>query len=261
MNPVAQPETNELLDEVLGYIKEGQIVNEFCKHRLIKAVKNQPTLERKHALLSLIYTSVGDKQKARENAYQALKYIEQPATITNALMSFQLNGLNLDIINVIHDKVNLLDDLNFAKVFIPFLISFPNISCIERIESMLVKTNKLSNYSDNWDELMMFMKNADIADKKYGIDKNVIGEISRQVAGITQNFNDVILNYSNLSLSPSKEWFSLIYYVELEDEVLTDLNWELADKMIEMGLDELPLVARFEIVPSNEKSLREQYVC
>lgn len=260
MNPVAQPETNKLLAEVFEYLREEKSITEFTKRRFLLAAQNQPALDREHVLSSLIYTVSGDKELAKKHAYLALKYLEQPATITNVLLSLQLNGLNVDVVDTISNHRDFLDDLEFSKAFIPFLLTFPNIDLMERVMMMLDKTNKLESYSDNLSDMMLFIQHASLANEKFGLDKRVIGNISKVAASVVSKHKNLILNCSALSLSPSGEWLSLVYYVESDNNLIADLNWELGDEIINMGLDELPIVARFEVLPSNKECLRIQYV-
>jgi hypothetical protein len=79
------------------------------------------------------------------------------------------------------------------------------------------------------------------------------------VAGVAGAFDDVTLNHHSISLSPDGEYMDVTYYVELGDTLIADLNWELGDWIIDNDLDELPLIARFDVSPSKCRTVRERH--
>ncbi|MEZ9564838.1 hypothetical protein AB4226_06670 [Vibrio artabrorum] len=257
--PAAQQNTNEILAIILDALASGEALNEMSKYRLLREADNQVELERGLTLKALTYTAAHEKEQAKEYALEALKYVNDPATLSNCLRVLQINGYSKTLLEHVDLSLNFFEHADYISSFGSVICSFPNILHASLIMENLEKMALVEQHKDLYLYCNVITNTADEAADRFSLDKGVYSAVSNLVANIAESFSTVI-NKAEMIIPPESDWVSLVYFVESEDiSQLVDMNFQLTDDVIDAELDELPVVVRFEPLEPSATKIVEHY--
>ncbi|CAH6804802.1 hypothetical protein [Vibrio crassostreae] len=259
MIPSAAKNTNQVIERILVKLTNDCDITDFELRRFIRDAESQVDPERMYIVKALAYTVHGSRDDAREQALFALESLQQEATLTHALLVLQCNGFHREILDFMKDNKVLFSRCGFYDSLASVLVALPNVDYIRIIKETLTKLDRNAEAGSLMKLCDFFISNVERAESEFNIPQSTVGEISEFAAEVADKYEGVVINRSAFTLSPSGEWFSLTYYVELKDSLLVDLNLDLADLVIDRGLDTLPLVSKFEVIPAGADRVRCKY--
>ncbi|MFH0227103.1 hypothetical protein ACGRPS_21620 [Vibrio furnissii] len=244
--PAAQQNTNEILSVILDALSSGEVLDEMSKFRLLKEADNQVELERGLTLKALTYTAAHDRERAKECALEALKYVSDPATLSNCMRVLQINAYSKTLLEHVDLSLNYFEHADYISSFGAVICSFPNILHASLITESLAKMELVEQHKDLYLYCTRLTNTADEAAKKFSLDKGVYAVLSDVAANIAERYSAVI-NKAEMVIPPESDWVSLVYFVESDDvNQLFDMNFQLTDDVIDAELNALPVVVRFE---------------
>lgn len=259
MIPSAAKNTNQVIDRIMAKFANNCDITDFELRRFIKDAESQADAERMYIVKALAYTVSGSREEAKAQALFALEVLQQPATLTHALLVLQCNGFHREILDIMKDNKVLFSRCGFYDSLASVLVGLPNVDYIRIIKETLTKLDRNAEAGSLMKLCDFFIGNVERAESDFDIPQSTVGLITEFAAEVADKHEGVVINRSSFTLSPSGEWYSLTYYVELKDSLLVDLNLDLADLVIDSGLDTLPLVSKFEIIPTNANTVRCKY--
>lgn len=258
--PSVQPNTNEVVKQLHTYIQNEKKMDDFTRARLLKDAENQPCLERKYTLKAVIYSLSGEKNTAKQFAVEALKYIEDPATIFNCLCVLFINGFSNTALKQMDMLQSYIEDPVYTDYFARFLTALPNIDYIERSILTIEKANKIEENQHMVKSYLDVLTVVEVAMKSFNLDNSVISKLSNIASSIAES-SAVVINNSSISILPDASWVSLVFYVDENDiNKVVDINELLVDQLINESLDTLPIVARYEMLPPKADKVSKFYV-
>lgn len=246
MKPIAQSEANTLLKEILSYLDSNEPISEFSVKLLLKKAEKQPTNEQMHSLTAMIYALYGNNRElAREHALATLRYVSQPASISHVVFVLRGLGLNKDLIQMSDDFKTYLNNVEYALNLAPIYTAFPDIEKISHIYNLCQKANISDDNFELKSKFEQALKIVNSASEFFRFDPSVVTEVSRVVAEVSDSYS-VVVERSIVETSPSGDGLCLSFYLAPHNADLFDLNWDLAEKIIEKDLNKFPVVAKFE---------------
>lgn len=259
MSIAAAANTNKVLSEIMARFKDCSEIDDFSKLRFLKEADSQPTLERMHTLKAMIYTLSGDKSAAKEHAITALRTVDDPATIDHCLRVLLLNCYAKTAIEQVKLLQNFLVRPEYISSFGLFFVSLPNVFQMERVMDVIFKGQLEKQHESLVQYFNFIFKTIDMSVEQFNLDKGIFDTIVDLAAGLSEEYQ-VVLNSTVISIPQESEAVSVVFNVEADDvNQVVDLNWALADSLIEKDLDALPFVARFEAYDIQEHFLRNSY--
>ncbi|ENM5790779.1 hypothetical protein V4V45_002647 [Vibrio mimicus] len=261
MQVAAETKANNLLAEILEYISTNTPLDEMAKARYVRSAKELPSYEQSLIILALIYTASGDKQRAKEYCLQSLENFEHSATFTNCITTLAMNGHSKTLLDIASEVIGQLEHAGLLNAFESLIDSLPSYEICEASLDILTKCKLTEQHGDMYKRLSFMKETMMYGYEELQIPLNTYGIVSDFVAQIIEQNGHLVLNQCRITVSHKGDSISVVYFVEKESEdILTaDLNWDLAEKIIEAELDTLPLVARFEAVRANMSRVREAY--
>ncbi|EJL6378365.1 hypothetical protein NMR51_003030 [Vibrio cholerae] len=261
MQIAAQTKANHLMADILNYIKTNTPLDEMAKARYVKAAKEIPLPEQSQIVLALVYTASGEKQKAKQYCLQSLRNFGHSATFNNCIATLAINGYSKTLLDIASEFIDKLEHVVFVDAFESLIASLPSYEIFYSLLENLTKCKLCDQYRDMISRLSVMLKTMIYGNQELHIPLNTYGIVSDFVAQIIEQNGHLVLNQCRITVSHEGDSISVVYFVEKESEdILTaDLNWDLAEKIIEAKLDTLPLVARFETVRANMIRVREAY--
>ncbi|OOQ70148.1 hypothetical protein C1S86_11305 [Vibrio parahaemolyticus] len=250
--PAAQQNTNEILSLILDALQSGEVLDEMSKYRFLREADNQVMLERGLTLKALTHTAAHERELAKKFALEGLKYISDPATLSNCLKVLQINGYSKTLLEHVNLCLNYFDQADYITCFGSVIVSFPNVLHASLIIKNLEKMELVEQHRDLYMCCTHITNTAEEAAKRFSLDKGVYSALSNVVANIAER-NAVVINEAEMTIPPESDWVSLVYFVESEDiDKLVDMNFQLVDDVIDAELDTKPVVVRFEpLTPSS----------
>lgn len=244
-----QPAQNVVLlfEQVRSYLDSECGIDEFNKIRLIRDIDKLIDRDKKSTMKSMIFTVSGESELAKELAIDALAYLDDPATITNALMVLIKNGYPNSALEQVNLLESYLDDVLFGPKFLRFLLSVPNIDYINRCIGVMKRSNMQDTSRNLFLRHSYTLKVVEKAKSMFGVDSSIytrFSEIASKIAEEKRTYLDV----TAIDIYPESDYVSMTYYVRENDiSKVVDMNFLLADVIIENELDSMPIVARFEV--------------
>lgn len=259
--PVALPNTNAILHDLYTLLANGEPLVDFTKLRVLKEADKQNTLDRLHTIKAYVYTLSKEKDLAKFHAIEGLKYTEDPATISSCLSIFQLNGMPKTSIDQVRQHQNFLDDPNYIGSFSAFFACYPDVLLMERIMTRLEKMNLVENpeFKTLYDYFSCITERINYAATVLDLDKSACSRIIEVASELLEEWG-VVLNSTRLQFLPESDWLSIILNVESNDpKQVAMMNWELVDRLIDHKLNDIPAVARFDVIEKEENIASVRY--
>lgn len=257
LSPCPAQNTNQLIEKLIKTVTSGEVLSPFERVYYAREAEHQEHLEQKYLILAFAYTADKNRVEAKKNALLSLDYMAQTATLVNAISVLQLNGYNADVLKITKDFIEHARNPRTLAALAPSLTALPNISYIYVVYESLSKAGLQAKEMLPMCEQVLSA--AKYARDTFDIPLDAIGRISEFAARSADRFNATI-NNAQYTISPTDEGMSLVFNVEDGDFDLVDLDLELIDLLIDSGLDELALVARFELLPTDCEKVVTQYV-
>lgn len=252
--------TNQIIDDLLQRVSNSKPFTEFETARYLRESNNQPSPERKFTIKALVFAINHDRDSVVENVTKALMYIQQHATLNHCMYALHLVGKHEVMQDIFEKHECFFDDPSYVRILASSIAALPNLYYIDKILLTIEKTKKLEESKGAVAMSSYFFANAKIAEEEFGINREVVGQISKFASKVAGVHGNVVINETRFEKSIMGDVMNLTYMVEWNGTHLFDLNLALADLMIEHDLDSLPLIASFDLVTANMKLIKDMYV-
>ncbi|RSD31971.1 hypothetical protein [Vibrio pectenicida] len=257
--PAAKHNTDTLLSSILEVLGSGHILDEMSKFRLLKEADNQVKPEVSLCLKALIYTASNEREQAKKHALESLKYISEPATLSNCLQVLQINAYSITLLENVDLCLNYFERPDFISSFGSALCSFPNIFHTSLMIESLDKMELIKQHKDLYMYCSSFIETAEEAANKFSLDKGTYAVISKIAAAVAEH-SSAVINNAEMCIPPESDWVSLVFFVESKDiGQLFDMNSQLVEHVVDAELDTLPMVVRFEPLEPSSTRIVDNY--
>ncbi|EHH1259594.1 TPA: hypothetical protein O4G41_003791 [Vibrio alginolyticus] len=246
-SPNALTEHNSLMKQLLQSIASETPLDEVSKARYLKKAQQLPDYEQIYTIESLIHTANYENEKAKETALKAYHYGAGSAVFMNTISTLCINGYMRTTLDILLSNKELAANPSYVPAFAAILTKAPSYELIMTLLNTIEVSQIDDRLGDTHGALMTLASFMHKGITKHGLEENVYASISEIAAQVTEEHNHTVINQCRIYQSFEENEMTMVFFVESAPEDVADLNWELAEKLIESGLDDIPLVARFSI--------------
>lgn len=245
---LATPDIEHLQNQIQSYIQNDRQVDEFNKARLLRDIdKLSADFEfTKDVLKSMLYSAANERELTMEYAVKSLQYPYDQVSINNALISLLKVGYPHMAFMLVKKLQSTVEELNFVG-FMNCLNCVPDIDLLEQGLNILRKTDLNSNYPLEFEFSSQKMSTFHKANERFSVTRKDINQIS-QLAALIAESSKAEIDFCRFEILPENDWLSIVFRLKKHDiENAVNMNIELADLLIDEGLDRSSIVVRFEV--------------
>lgn len=251
ISPNALTEHNSLMRQLLNSITSETPLNELATARFMKKAQQLPDYEQIFTIESLIHTANFENEKAKESALKAFQNATGSSVFMNTISTLCINGYLKTALDILTNNKELTENPSYVSAFSAVLPKVPSFELICMVLKTVDASQIQEQLGDTYGALMTLAGYMHKGICNHGLEEDVYASISTIAADITEKFDHIVINQCHIYHACESNEMGMTFFVEREPEDIADLNWELAERLIEAGLDDLPLVARF----SNRKEM------
>lgn len=245
---LATQDIENLQNQIQSYIQKDRQVDEFNKARLLRDIdKLGADFEfTKDVLKSMLYSAANAREPTMEYAVKSLQYPRDEVSINNALISLLKVGYPHMALMLVKKLQDTVEELNFVG-FMNCLNCVPDIDLLDKGLNILQKTELNSNYPVEFNFSSQKVRTFYKANEQFAVTRQEINQISELAALIAEN-NQAEIDFCRFEILPENDWLSIVFRLKKHDiENAVSMNIELADLLIDEGLDCSSIVVRFEV--------------
>lgn len=260
-SPNALSEHNSLMEQLLRAITIESPLDEMTTARFMKKARQLPDYEQIYTIESLIYTANFENEKAKETALKAYQNGAGASVLMNTVSTLCINGYMKTALNILKNNKELADIPSYVPAFAAVIHKVPSYELVRTLLNTTEKSKTEEQLGDTYGALMTLAGFMQKGITKHGLENDVYASISEIAAEITETYNHTIINQCHIYQEFEENEMVMTFFVERDPKEIADLNWELAERLIEAGLDDIPLVARFNNKKEAMHKVRSLGVC
>lgn len=240
---------NELLDSLMEAIASDTVLSEFEQAYYKREAEKLPDAAHTHMVLTLLYTSLRHQKLTLVHAQEALRLSEpgELASYANAIWAMNYVGAAKSL-------YELMSEFNFEffpEVIIENMVVasrfYNDYQLTEQLLSHLSESKYLEPESLN---LAIKRQNLALAQEYFGTTAQELLDVSLIASEVVENLDIAVPVDSKTYILPESHHLSVVFEVQCSVDEAFDLNWELSSALVERGMDDCNIVARFDIESS-----------
>ncbi|PTC04333.1 hypothetical protein C9980_12815 [Vibrio mediterranei] len=251
--------TNKIIDDLLQRVARTEPLSDFERARFFREARNQPSLDREYSIKVLVSAIDKNREDVLDYVNRALHYLEQDATLTHCMYALHVVGLHEHMQKIFKENEDFFERISHVRTLGSSIAALPDLYYIDKILLTLSKAKKLEEAKEVASMSSYFYSNAEYAENEFGIQRKIVGQISKFASAVAGAHGNVVINNTRYEKALTGDGMNLTYFIEWNGTHLFDLNLALADLLIEHDLDGLPLVASFDLVSANTTHMKDMY--
>ncbi|CAH8187775.1 hypothetical protein VAE122_1250003 [Vibrio aestuarianus] len=245
ISPNALTEHNSLMEQLLSSITSETPLNEFATARFMKKAQQLPDYEQIFTIESLVHTANFENEKAKEAALKAYQNGAGSSVFMNTISTLCINGYLKTALEILTSNKELTENPSYVAAFSAVLPKVPSFELICLVIKTIEASQIEEQLGDTYGALMTLAGFMHKGICNHGLEEDVYASISTIAAEITEDLDHAVINQCHIYQAYEANEMAMTFFVERDPEDIAELNWTLAERLIEAGLDDLPLVARF----------------
>lgn len=230
-------------------IVSDTVLSEFEQAYYKREAEKLPNAAHTHLVLTLLYTSLRHQKLTLVHAQEALSLSEpgEPACYANAIWAMNYVGAAKSL----YDLLSQCNFELFPEVIIENMVVasrfYNDYQLTEKLLSHLSESEKLEPESRN---LAIKQNNLTLAQEHFGTTAQELLDVSIIASEVVEKLDVAVPVDSKIYILPESHHLSVVFEVQCSADKAFDLNWELSLELVERGLDDCNIVARFDIASS-----------